>query len=274
VFRAEVPSAQVKGAVLLAAAAADGTTTIAEPATTRDHTERLLGHLGATVGISEGRVELTGPFRPGGFAGTVPGDVSSAAFLAAGAALSGGSVEVAAVGVNPSRLRWLEVARRLGVEVERADGGAEAGEPVGTLTVGPPTDLRGTRVPPEELPLVIDEIPVLAALAAHAEGETRFEGAGELRVKESDRLSALVEGLRALGGDAEIEGDTLVVAGGGLRGGTASGAGDHRIAMALAVAALAAGGPSEVDGSEAAEVSYPGFATSLRSLGADVEEVA
>jgi 3-phosphoshikimate 1-carboxyvinyltransferase len=183
-------------------------------------------------------------------------------------------VEVAAVGVNPSRLRWLEVARRLGVEVERADGGAEAGEPVGTLTVGPPTDLRGTRVPPEELPLVIDEIPVLAALAAHAEGETRFEGAGELRVKESDRLSALVEGLRALGGDAEIEGDTLVVAGGGLRGGTASGAGDHRIAMALAVAALAAGGPSEVDGSEAAEVSYPGFATSLRSLGADVEEVA
>jgi 3-phosphoshikimate 1-carboxyvinyltransferase len=274
VFRAEVPSAQVKGAVLLAAVAADGTTTIAEPATTRDHTERLLGHLGATVGISEGRVELTGPFRPGGFAGTVPGDVSSAAFLAAGAALSGGSVEVAAVGVNPSRLRWLEVARRLGVEVERADGGAEAGEPVGTLTVGPPTDLRGTRVPPEELPLVIDEIPVLAALAAHAEGETRFEGAGELRVKESDRLSALVEGLRALGGDAEIEGDTLVVAGGGLRGGTASGAGDHRIAMALAVAALAAGGPSEVDGSEAAEVSYPGFATSLRSLGADVEEVA
>jgi 3-phosphoshikimate 1-carboxyvinyltransferase len=273
-FRAEVPSAQVKGSVLLAAAAADGTTTIEEPAPTRDHTERLLGHLGATVGSSVGRVQLTGPFQPQGFGGRVPGDASSAAFLAAGAALTGGTVEVAAVGLNPSRLGWLEVARRLGVEVGPAEGGTEVGEPVGTLAVGPPTTLHGTRVPPEELPLVIDEVPILAAVAAHAQGETRFEGAGELRVKESDRLTALVEGLRALGGDAAVDGDTLVVAGGGLRGGTASGSGDHRIAMSLVVAALAARGPSEVDGIEAAEVSYPGFAASLRSLGADVEEVA
>jgi 3-phosphoshikimate 1-carboxyvinyltransferase len=271
-FRPDVPSAQVKGAVLLAAAAARGTTTIEEVAPTRDHTERLLGHLGASVRTEDGGVALRGPFEPPGFSGTVPGDPSSAAFLIAAAALTGGSVEVDGVGVNRSRLGWVEVARRLGVEVEETSGAEEVGEPVGVLATAASGGLRGTGVSPDELPLVIDEVPVLAALAAHADGESRFDGAAELRVKESDRLSALAEGLRGLGGDAAVEGDALVVAGGGLRGGTASAAGDHRIAMALAVAALAADGACVVDGIEAAAVSFPGFVPSMRALGAAVEE--
>jgi 3-phosphoshikimate 1-carboxyvinyltransferase len=126
----------------------------------------------------------------------------------------------------------------------------------------------------DELPHVIDEVPLLAALSAHADGPSRFEGASELRVKESDRLSALVEGIRGLGGVARADGDDLEVAGGGLAGGTSGSAGDHRIAMALIVAALAADGPSEVDGAEWAAVSFPGFLGLLRVLGAEFQEAS
>src|SRR5439155_22584978 len=148
------------------------------------------------------------------------------------------------------------------------------GEPVGRIEVRPGTELRGTTIDEEELPRVIDEVPLLAVLAAHARGESWFLGAQELRVKETDRLSLLAEGIRSLGGHAAAEADDLVVAGAGLRGGAAEAGGDHRLAMAFAVAGAAAEGPCEVDGMEAAEVSFPGFVEGLRAAGVGVEVVA
>jgi len=266
-----VPSAQVKGAILLAGAAAEGATTVSETVGTRDHTERALEALGAPLTTAGGRITIDGPFQHGGFTGVVPGDLSSAAFLIAAAAITGGELTLPWVGVNPSRLHVLEVLRRMGVIVEIRVEGEEVGEPVGTIRAGAVDGFRAVEVAPEELPLVIDEVPALVALAVHAPGRSRFAGAGELRVKESDRLSTLVDGVRSLGGEATVEGEDLLVRGGRLPGGSASSAGDHRIGIALAVASLAATGPSMIDGMEAAAVSFPGFVRSLIELGADVE---
>jgi 3-phosphoshikimate 1-carboxyvinyltransferase len=270
VHEAATPSAQVKGAVLLAGVAADGTTAVREPAPTRDHTERALAALGGPVEVDADRIEVS-RFQHEGFSAVVPGDPSSAGFPIAAAVLTGGSLRVEAVGVNPTRLGYLEVLGRMGVRTRVEVRGEELGEPVGTIEVDAGGPLRGTTVAADELPRVIDEVPLLAAVAAHAEGETRFRGVGELRVKESDRVAALVAGLRGLGGDAVDEGDDLVVGGGGLAGGAAAAAHDHRIAMALVVAALAARGPSSIEGVESAEVSFPGFLEALGLLGARVE---
>jgi 3-phosphoshikimate 1-carboxyvinyltransferase len=270
-FEPEVPSAQVKGAVLLAALAADGPTSVIEPIRTRDHTERSLGALGAPIRSSGEDVVLEGSFQHHGFRGRVPGDPSSAAFLLGAAALTGGAVTLRGVGLNPTRLGFLDVMGRMGVEVEVEVEGEELGEPVGTMRLTGSTAPGPVRVTAIELPLVIDEVPLLAALAAHAGGPSRFEGASELRVKESDRLSMLAEGLRALGGAAHVDGDDLVVDGGGLTGGSARSAGDHRVAMGLTVAGLIAGTRSEIDGAESAAVSFPGFFGLLRALGGDVE---
>jgi 3-phosphoshikimate 1-carboxyvinyltransferase len=271
--RMATPSAQVKGAILLAGLQADGRTTVVEAATTRDHTERALAALGAPVGAQDGSVWVErGGF--GGFAARVPGDVSSAAFVAGGAAILGSSVEVAGVGLNPSRLHLLEVLRRMGASAEIREETVELGEPVGRLTVARAGRLLATTVDAAELPLVIDEVPLLAAVAAHAEGSTRFAGVGELRVKESDRVRAIVRGLADLGGRAWTEGDDLVVEGGGIRGGASQAGGDHRIAMALVVAALGATHPSTIDGVDAAEVSFPGFVGTLAAAGATIEEAS
>ena len=270
-FEPEVPSAQVKGAVLLAALAAEGTTTVVERLPTRDHTERLFLALGAPVRSEGSGISVEGPFQHDGFRGAVPGDPSSAAFLLGAAALTGGDVTITDVGVNPTRLGFVHVLARMGLEVEVDVERDELGEPVGRMHLGPSGELRPITVDAAEMPLVIDEVPLLAALAVHAGGPSRFEGGAELRVKESDRVATLAEGIRALGGDAAEEGDDLVVGGGGLAGGSAGSAGDHRIAMALGVAALAARGRSEIDGVESAAVSFPAFFPLLRSLGADVE---
>jgi 3-phosphoshikimate 1-carboxyvinyltransferase len=269
-YEIPIPSAQVKGAVLLAGLGAEGQTTLVERVLTRDHTERALGALGAPVSVEDGAIVL-GSFQHGGFRARVPGDVSSAAFLVAAAAITGGEVTIRGVGLNPSRLRFVEVMRRMAVRIELRSTGEELGEPVGELWASGAGGLVGTTVGAEELPLVIDEVPVLAALAAHARGDSRFEGAGELRVKESDRLTGLEELVRGLGGHAAVEGDDLVLAGGGLRGGRADAHGDHRMAMAGTVAALGAGGGSWVDGIESAAVSFPGFVTALRAMGASIE---
>jgi 3-phosphoshikimate 1-carboxyvinyltransferase len=201
----------------------------------------------------------------------VPGDPSSAAFLVGAAALTGGDITIPGVGLNPTRLRFVEVLRRMGVDVEVEVEGEELGEPVGTMRLVSGGTLRPVHVAASELPSVIDEVPLLAALAAHADGPSRFDRAAELRVKESDRLSVLAEGLRALGGAAAEDGDDLVVGGGGLAGGSARSARDHRMAMALAVTALAARTPSEIDGAESTAVSFPGFFGLVRALGAAVE---
>jgi len=268
--RTSVPSAQVKSAMMLAGLAADGETIVLEPAPTRDHTERALAHLGAPVRTEPGRVSVRA-FQHEGFAGSVPGDVSSAAFLVAAGLLTGVSVRIMDVGLNPTRSHYLAVLERMGalvhVHVERE----ELGEPLGTLEVEPSSGLSGTTIEADELPLVVDEVPVLALVAAHALGETWFVGGSELRVKESDRLTGIEESIRALGGVAGIEGDDLVVGGDGLRGGMVDAQGDHRMAMATAVSALGARGPVAIEGIEAAEVSFPGFVPALRALGATIE---
>ena len=258
-----MPSAQVKSAVLLAGIDADGTTTVREAVRTRDHTERALAALGAPVERHELSVSVR-RFQHEGFSASVPGDPSSAAFLVAAAAITGSSITIVDVGLNPTRTHFLEVMARMGVDDR---GGRSPGRAGRTRRrhpcVRPRRAFDAVRVEPDELPLVIDEVPVLAALAAHAPADSWFLGAGELRVKESDRLDGIGDGIRALGGQAAVEGDDLVVAGGGLDGGRADAHGDHRMAMAFAVSALGARGTVEVDGMESAEVSFPGFARTL-----------
>ncbi len=271
-FEPEVPSAQVKGAVLLAALGADGSTTVVESVPTRDHTERALGALGAPVRATEEGIVLDGPFQHEGFRGRVPGDPSSAAFLLGAVALTGGEVTLTGVGLNPSRLAFLSVFERMGVDVDVEVEGSDLGEPVGTMRLASGGRVRPVHVGADELPLVIDEVPILAALAAHADGPSRFERASELRVKESDRLTVLTEGILGLGGVAAEDGDDLVIGGGGLGGGSARSAGDHRMVMALTVAATAAEAPCEIDDAGSAAVSFPGFFRLLHELGADVEE--
>lgn len=265
-------SAQVKSAVLLAGVDADGTTAFSEPATTRDHTERALRALGAPIEIVAGRTEVR-RFQHEGFSALVPGDPSSAAFLIAAAALTGSEITITGVGLNPTRTHFLEVMARMGVRTEQSVVREELGEPVGDIHVFPTEGLGSVRVAAAELPLVIDEVPVLAMLAVHAASDSWFLEAGELRVKESDRLEGLAAGIRDLGGHAAAEGDDLVVAGGGLDGGRGNAHDDHRMAMAFAVAGLAAHGAVEVDGIESAEVSFPGFMGTLASLGASIEPV-
>lgn len=270
-YELEVASAQVKGAVLLAALAAEGETTVIEPVATRDHTERALDALGGELEVHGGEI-LVRPFQHAGFEGTVPGDPSSAAFLLAAAALTSSGLHIRAVGLNPSRLGFLAVMRRMGLEISVRLTGDEVGEPVGDVEIAPrAAAMLPVHVDPDELPAVIDEVPVLAALAAHASGPSSFAGAGELRVKESDRLDGLAAGLRQLGHHAGVEGNDLVLAGGGLDGGTVASGGDHRMAMAFAIAGLAAEGPVVVEGMEAESVSFPGFTATLADLGAAIE---
>ncbi len=265
-YSPEVPSAQVKSAVLLAGLHAEGTTSVTEPAQTRDHTERAMFAFGLTPRI-EG---LTVSVQPGGQAEgqrlTVPGDFSSAAFwLVAAAALPGSRIEIAGVGLNPTRTALLEVLRRFGARVTVHQTAMGAGEPLGTVVVE--GDRTGSvEISPEEVPGLIDELPAIAALAART-GTVTVHGASELRVKESDRISALVAGFRALGIEAEELADGFVIHGkGSPRGGVADAQGDHRMAMAFAVAALAADGPSHIEGADAVVISYPGFFETLGQL--------
>ncbi len=265
-----VPTAQVKGAILLAGLTAAGPTTVREPAPTRDHTEIALEAIGVPIDREALAVTIR-PFQHGGIEGRVPGDPSSAAFLVAAAALTGSELTITGVGLNPSRTHFLEVMARMGVRTQSRVDRLEMGEPVGEIWVAAADGVRATQVHGEELPLVIDEVPILAIMASLAHGETRFAGAGELRVKESDRLGALVRQIGSLGGSCQVEHDDLVVAGGAPLGGAAHAGGDHRIAMALVIAGLAAGTPVEVDDVGAADVSFPGFLPLLRTLGASIE---
>jgi 3-phosphoshikimate 1-carboxyvinyltransferase len=269
-FEPEVASAQVKGAVLLAGTAAAGETLVREKLPTRDHTERALEALGVSILRSES-VAAVSPGQHSAFEGILPGDPSAAAFLVVGAVISGGAVSLSGVGLNPTRVGFVDILRRMGARVETVEEWSSVGEPAGRITATGGGSLRGVSLSQAEVAAAIDEIPVLALAAAHAEGESRFEGAAELRVKESDRLAGVVAGIRALGGEASVDRDALVIGGGGLRGGQVHAHGDHRMAMAFATGALAARGPSSVAGMESADVSFPGFVESLRGLGLDVE---
>ena len=265
-YRPTVPSAQVKSAILLAGLYANGTTSVTEPAQTRDHTEHALAAFGARLSRAGSTVSLEGGQRLTGRALSIPGDFSSAAFwMVAAASMPGSRVDIDDVGLNPRRTALAAVLRRFGARVTVEISGSDAGEPRGTISV------EGVRtgtvdIFPEEVPGLIDELPAIGALAARG-GQVTVRGAAELRVKESDRIATLVTGFCNLGIVAEELPDGFTVRGtGSPRGGVAHAHDDHRIAMALAIAALGAHGPSTIDGSEAVAVSYPGFFDTLGRL--------
>jgi 3-phosphoshikimate 1-carboxyvinyltransferase len=265
-YRTEVPSAQIKSAVLLAGLQAEGTTIVEESAATRNHTELALRAFGASVSTSGNTIELAGGQTLRGGAFVVPGDISSAAFwVAAAAAIPGSEVEIYNVGLNPTRIALLDVLRDGGALVEEHVDREAGGEPSGRVRVryGPP---RSLTLGAEKVPYLIDEIPALAAWASHG-GELHVTGAGELRVKESDRISALVRGFQALGADVEEFSDGFHLRGSRrLRGGRADAAGDHRLAMAFAIAALGAEFPTIISGADSVAISYPEFFSTLESL--------
>lgn len=264
----EVPSAQIKSAVLLAGLRASGTTTVAEPAPTRDHTERGLAAFGVPVTRTPaGDISITGGSRlTGGLELQVPGDPSATAFLAVAAAgLNGSSIDIEDVGLNPTRIALFDVLRRAGADVTTTPTDTWHGEPVGRVRVATGERLDVV-VTPDEVPLLIDELPALAALATFG-GSIVVTGAQELRVKESDRISALVTGLRAMGADVDEFPDGFAVRGSRrLTGGTVDARHDHRLAMSFAVAALGASHPTSIHGAEVASVSFPGFFETLESL--------
>jgi 3-phosphoshikimate 1-carboxyvinyltransferase len=254
-----VASAQVKTAVLLAGLQAEGVTTVREPAPSRDHTERMLPLFGVPVGREGLSATVRGGTPLRGTELTVPGDVSSAAFLVVAAlVLPDSEIRIDGVLLSPTRAAFLEVLREMGGRLEtRLDGTTP--EPVGSI-VASTSALHGAEVDPRLVPSLIDEVPALAVAAAFAEGTFTLRGAKELRVKESDRIAAMAEGLGRLGGRVRELPDGLVIeGGGGLRGASVRSHGDHRIAMALAVAALAADGATEIEGADCATVSFPEF---------------
>jgi 3-phosphoshikimate 1-carboxyvinyltransferase len=265
-FTPDVPSAQVKSAVLFAGLHADGITRVVEPMSTRDHSERALEAFGVNVLRAGTAVAVRGGQKLIGGAFHVPGDISSAAFwMVAAAALPGSDVTIEHVGLNPSRTGIIDILQRMGAQIKTAVAHAQANEPIGTIHVRH-GDLQAAMIAPFEVPGVIDELPVLAALATHG-GELSVSGAQELRVKESDRISALAEGLRLMGGEIDEQPDGFHVRGRArLRGGEVDAKNDHRLAMAFAIAALGATGPTVIHDAGAAAVSYPEFFNVLESL--------
>jgi 3-phosphoshikimate 1-carboxyvinyltransferase len=265
-YRMAVPSAQVKSAMLLAGLQASGRTRVIEPAATRNHTELGLGAFGATVVVNGLEVSIDGGQPLTARDLVVPGDLSSAAFwVVAAAAIPGSELEIVDVGLNPTRTALLDVLARAGAVIDRQVEAEDGGEPRGTVRIRYGT-MRPLVIAPDEVPGLIDELPALAAHATFG-GDLLVTGAAELRVKESDRITALVTGLRALGGDVDEMPDGFHVRGAKqLRGGHADSAHDHRLAMAFAIAALGAEQPSVIAGAEAVDISYPGFFTTLETL--------
>jgi 3-phosphoshikimate 1-carboxyvinyltransferase len=267
-FEPDVPSAQVKSAVLLAGLHADGTTSVTEPAATRDHTERALAAFGVTIRTDGPRVTVEGGQRLRAASLRVPGDFSSAAFwIALAAGTPGARIEIDDVGLNPTRTHLLDVVRRAGARIEARTTDAADGEPIGRLTIayGAPASFT---IEPAEVPALIDEIPALAAMTAlmPAGAEMTVTGAAELRVKESDRISALAAGLRALGAEITELPHGFHLTARPLAGGLVDAHGDHRLAMAFAVAATAAQGHTAIAGGASVAVSYPGFFATLEQL--------
>ncbi|MDI9370874.1 MAG: 3-phosphoshikimate 1-carboxyvinyltransferase [Synergistaceae bacterium] len=263
----ETASAQVKTAILLAGLGADEPVTVIEPLPTRDHTERMLAHMGAALYLDGGAITIS-PSRPlKGGEWTIPGDFSSAAFwIVAAAILPDSCVSLPGTGLNPTRTGLLSVLERMGLACTVEQEGLKGGEPAGTITVHS-SRLRATEIEPSEIPLMIDELPVLAVAATQAEGTTELHGAMELRFKECDRIVAMVRGLSALGADiTELEDGWRITGPVKLKGGRVSSMGDHRVAMALAVAGLAADSPVEIMDHQCVDISYPGFFKTLDML--------
>ncbi|UCE88713.1 MAG: 3-phosphoshikimate 1-carboxyvinyltransferase [Pseudomonadota bacterium] len=272
-YELPVPSAQVKSCLLLAGLYARGKTCVTEPAPTRDHTERMLEGFGYPVERSASRVCVAGGGRLRGTRIDVPADISSAAFFLVGASIApGAELTLEHVGVNPTRTGVIEILRRMGAEIEVANERVVGGEPVADLHVRG-RELHGIRVPEDQVPLAIDEFPALFVAAACAAGETVLTGARELRVKESDRIQVMVDGLTALGIEARATEDGAVIQGGQMVGGRIDSHGDHRIAMAFAMAGLRASAEITAEDCANVDTSFPDFCALARQAGLAVSEV-
>ncbi len=267
-----VASAQVKSAVLLAGLYAAGRTCVTEPAPTRDHTERMLEAFGYRVERDGKRVCVVGGGRLLASDIAVPADISSAAFFMVGASIAPGSdILLADVGINPTRIGVIEILRLMGADLTLHNQRKLGGEPVADIRVRH-APLNGVRIPEELVPLAIDEFPAVFVAAANARGETILSGAEELRVKESDRIQVMADGLRALGAQAEPTPDGMRIRGGAYQGGQVASHGDHRIAMALAMAALNAGGPITIRDCANVATSFPGFVGLANTAGLRIGE--
>ena len=267
-----VVSAQIKSALLLAGLYAPGQTCITEPGPARDHTERMLETFGYPIERQGKTVCLQGGGRLTGCRLPIPADLSSAAFFLVGASIAPGSdLVLEAVGLNATRTGVVAILRQMGAHIQVQNPRTSGGEPVADLRVRA-APLSGIRIPEELVPLAIDEFPALFVAAACARGETRLSGAEELRVKESDRIQVMAEGLGALGVETRIQPDGLTIRGGGVRGGCVHSQGDHRVAMAFAMAALGAGEVIEVRDCANVETSFPGFAACAAAVGLGIRE--
>ena len=265
-------SAQVKSSLLLAGLYAQGKTCVTEPAPTRDHTERMLAGFGYAVERQGNRVCVAGGGRLRAADIDVPADISSAAFFMVGASIAAGSdLVLQHVGVNPTRTGVINILREMGAAIELLNLREVGGEPVADIRVRS-APLRGIRIPENQVPLAIDEFPALFIAAACAEGDTILTGAEELRVKESDRIQVMADGLNALGIVAKPTPDGIIIRGGRLGGGRIDSHGDHRIAMAFAMAALRAGGEITIADCANVATSFPNFLSLAREAGLDVSQ--
>ncbi len=269
-----VASAQVKSCLLLAGLYAEGETVVHEPAPTRDHSERMLRGFGCEVRTSSSEVRLVGGQKLSACDVDVPADISSAAFFLVAASIADGSdITLRHVGINPTRTGVIEILEMMGARLDISNRREIGGEPVADIRVRSAA-LRGIDIPERLVPLAIDEFPVLFVAAACASGTTRLGGAAELRVKESDRIQVMADGLATLGIEAEVLDDGLIVQGGRLGGGRVDSHGDHRIAMAFSVAALKASGNIEIADCANVDTSFPGFVGLARGAGFRIESSA
>lgn len=268
-YRLEVASAQVKSAILLAGLYARGMTSVTEPAATRDHTERMLRAFHVPVAVTDNRVTIQSA-EPTACSLEVPGDFSSAAFFLVAAAVAGHApLTLRNVGINPTRTGLLDILQLMGARIDVINERLAGDEPVADLVAHPAT-LHGIEVPPALVPLAIDEFPVLFVAAALAQGETLVTGASELRVKESDRIGVMAAGLQALGAHAEPRPDGMLIRGGRLAGGTVDSHGDHRIAMAFAVASARADAAVRIRDTANVSTSFPGFVEIAGAAGLEI----
>jgi len=272
-YELPIASAQVKSAVLLAGLYADGTSSVSEPAVTRDHTERMLGSMGVSVSTANGKISVAGGQQLRGCNVRVPADLSSAAFVMLAALLAeDADIQITNVGVNPTRTGVIDILQGMGADITLDNPQLLGEEPVADIRVRS-SRLRGGPVDSALVSLAIDEFPVLFVAAAAASGTTEFSGIGELRVKESDRIAAMSEGLRNLGIQVDESADGAVVHGGQFSGGTVQSHGDHRIAMSLALAGTVASDEVLVEDVAAVDTSFPGFCDCMASIGASIRPV-
>jgi len=271
-YEMPMASAQVKSSVLLAGLYANGDTCVTEPAPTRDHTERMLNGFGVEVRQDGNKICLSGGGSLKATRVDVPADISSAAFFLVGASIAEGSdLTLQHVGMNPTRIGVINILREMGADIEILNERVSGGEPVADLRVQSAL-LHGIEIPVDQVPLAIDEFPVLFVAAACADGTTTLTGAEELRVKESDRIQVMADGLTTLGVDAKPTPDGIVIQGGSIGGGAVYSHHDHRISMSFAMAGLRATAPIEIDGCDNVNTSFPGFASLAAGAGLNIEE--